>query len=95
MAIVWLEDASKLHYVREQFCLKTTRAMPIKVELKAPGRVVGYEVLPPDEQGVVPGVFLRRVYLVQGHDRCNDPGGVYKRLAPSEAIPGSQLLADG
>ncbi|WP_326598366.1 DUF6009 family protein [Streptomyces sp. NBC_01803] len=36
--------------------------------------------------GEVPGTFARRVFWVKDHDRSEQPNGLYKTSAPSEAV---------
>ncbi len=83
--IVWEEDIDGLDYVRETVATAGTRQRP--VPWYGDGRRVGYAVLAPDaENDGSPGSFLRRVFFLKDYDRDSDPGGVYGRSAPSEAV---------
>lgn len=88
--VVWLEDISKLKYVRKTHTTSRTRAT--KPKWRGPGRMVGYETLPPNAVGIAPGWFERVVYWVAPHDWCNDPMGVYATGAPCEAVDVSIFL---
>ncbi|MCC5031885.1 DUF6009 family protein [Streptomyces sp. WAC 00631] len=84
--IVWTEDVGAFDYVRQSVELSvSTRRKP--VPWRGHGRRVGYAVLRPDApSGDVPGKFVRRVFWVKEHDRSEQPNGMYKRSAPSEAV---------
>ncbi|MDL2077845.1 DUF6009 family protein [Streptomyces sp. GXMU-J15] len=84
--IVWTEDVEAFDYVRQSVELSaSTRRNP--VAWRGNGRRVGYAVLRPDApSGGVPGKFVRRVFWVKEHDRSEQPDGMYKRAAPSEAV---------
>ncbi|MFE2867253.1 DUF6009 family protein [Embleya sp. NPDC059259] len=84
--IIWTEDIEALDYVREHVDMLTgTPRRP--VAWRGPGRRVGYSVLRADApRNGAPGRFTRRVFWVKEHDRSEQPDGVYKTGAPSEAV---------
>ncbi|MDX3542875.1 DUF6009 family protein [Streptomyces europaeiscabiei] len=84
--IVWTEDIERFDYVRQSVQLSVaTRRGP--VAWKGNGHRVGYGVLQADApSGDVPGKFIRRVFWVKDHDRSEQPSGLYKSTAPSEAV---------
>ncbi|KJE20368.1 hypothetical protein FF36_05342 [Frankia torreyi] len=84
-AIVWTEDITRLPYVREvEYAFANTRQRPIR--WPGPSRVVGYSTLHKTARSQTPGHFLRRVFLVQPHDRSEQPDGVYRTGCPSEGV---------
>jgi len=90
---VWLEDISRLDYVRQSLDrLPTRRGRPA---YHRDGRMVGYALLGP---GAKPsrssGTFRRRVFWLLPHDRDTAPGGLYSTGAPAEAVD-ARTLAPG
>lgn len=81
--IVWLEDITRLDYVRQAVVYAGTRRRRVRWDV---GRLVGYAVLRPDATGSAPGTFERRAFWVAAHDRDSEPSGVYRSGAPSEAV---------
>ncbi|MET8845012.1 DUF6009 family protein [Streptomyces rubiginosohelvolus] len=82
---VWLEDITRLDYVRQSLDrLPTRRGRPA---YHRDGRMVGYARLGP---GAKPsrssGTFRRRVFWLLPHDRDTDPEGLYATGAPAEAV---------
>ncbi|WP_327309951.1 DUF6009 family protein (plasmid) [Streptomyces sp. NBC_01298] len=91
--LVWLEDISRLDYVRQSLDrLPTRRGRPA---YHRDGRIVGYAVLGP---GAKPsrnsGTFRRRVFWLLPHDRDTAPEGLYATGAPAEAVD-ARTLAPG
>ncbi|MFE4263153.1 DUF6009 family protein [Streptomyces sp. NPDC056883] len=91
--LVWLEDISRLDYVRQSLDrLPTRRGRPA---YHRDGRIVGYAVL---GAGAKPsrssGTFRRRVFWLLPHDRDTDPEGLYASGAPAEAVD-ARTLAPG
>ncbi len=83
--IVWLEDIGRLPYVREiEYAYANTRKQPIR--WTGSGRVVGYSTLRPDARSQTPGYFVRRIFLIQPHDRSENPDGVYATGCPVEGV---------
>lgn len=83
--IVWEEPISDLPYVRVSHVVAGTRRLPVR--WNAAGRRVGYAVLHRDAPNDgLPGMFTRRVFWIAEHDRSEDPEGVYKAGAPTEAV---------
>jgi hypothetical protein len=84
--IVWVEDISRLDYVRESnYDTFSSRARrPAKRDY--PGRLVGYSELKPEAEPEAPGYFRRRVFWLKDYDRDSEPGGVYRTGTPSEAV---------
>jgi hypothetical protein len=90
---VWLEDITRLDYVRQSLDrLPTRRGRPA---YHRDGRMVGYAQLGP---GAKPsrssGTFRRRVFWLLPHDRDTDPEGLYATGAPAEAVD-PRTLAPG
>lgn len=90
--LVWLEDTSRLDYVRQSLDrLPTRRGKPA---YHRDGRMVGYAILGP---GAKPsrssGTFRRRVFWLLPHDRDADPDGLYSTGAPAEAVDPCTLAA--
>ncbi|MFJ6939930.1 DUF6009 family protein [Streptomyces sp. NPDC101132] len=88
--LVWLEDISRLDYVRQSLDrLPTRRGKPA---YHRDGRMVGYALLGP---GAKPsrssGTFRRRVFWLLPHDRDTDPEGLYATGAPAEAVDAGTL----
>jgi hypothetical protein len=90
---VWLEDVSKLDYVRQSLDrLPTRRSRPA---YHRDGRMVGYALLGPDAKpSRSSGTFRRRVFWLLPHDRDSAPGGLYATGAPAEAVD-PRTLAPG
>lgn len=93
IALVWLEDISRLDYVRQSLDrLPTRRGKPT---YHRDGRMVGYAQLGP---GAKPsrssGTFRRRVFWLLPHDRDTEPDGLYATGAPAEAVD-ARTLAPG
>jgi hypothetical protein len=91
--IVWLEDISKLDYVRQSLDrLPSRRGKPA---YHRDGRMVGYAVLGPGAKpSRTSGTWRRRVFWLLPHDRDTDEDGLYATGAPAEAVdPGT--LAPG
>jgi hypothetical protein len=87
--IVWLEDISKLDYVREKVAECVTRRMgpPYKKDHFQRLRMVGYsELLPETERGL--DGFKRRFFFLKEHDRFYEPGVVKDKYQT-----GSPLMA--
>lgn len=84
--IVWTEDISRLDYVREVVDeTAATRRRPLP--WRGPGRRVGYSVLAADApNNGMPGMFTRRIFWVNDHDRSEQPNGVYRTGTPSEGV---------
>ncbi|WP_225640880.1 DUF6009 family protein [Streptomyces werraensis] len=83
--IVWLEDIGPLDYVRQSLDRLPTRKG--KPAYHRDGRMVGYALLSSDAKpSRASGTFRRRVFWLLPHDRDSDPGGLYARSAPAEAI---------
>ncbi|MCG3039181.1 DUF6009 family protein [Streptomyces sp. S1A] len=84
--IVWTEDTERLDYVREYVDqAATSRRRP--VPWRGAGRRVGYSVLAPAApNNGQPGMFTRRVFWVNDHDRSEQPDGVYATGTPSEGV---------
>ncbi|MFE0198485.1 DUF6009 family protein [[Kitasatospora] papulosa] len=83
--IVWLEDVSKLDYVRQSLDRLPTRSS--RPTYCRPGRMVGYATLDAQAKSSrASGTFRRRVFWLGPHDRDSAPTGLYKSGAPSEAV---------
>ncbi|MFD4144386.1 DUF6009 family protein [Streptomyces sp. NPDC058572] len=82
--IVWLEDTTRLDYVRQSLVrLNGRRSKPAD----HPGRMIGYAQLGPTAKASrASGTFRRRVFWLALRDRDSDPDGVYATGAPAEAI---------
>jgi hypothetical protein len=93
VALVWLEDVSKLDYVRQSLDrLPTRRSKPA---YHRDGRMVGYALLGPEAKASrSSGTFRRRVFWLLPHDRDTDPDGLYATGAPAEAVD-PRTLAPG
>ncbi|MFC8015835.1 DUF6009 family protein [Streptomyces cinereoruber] len=87
--LVWLEDISRLDYVRQSLDRLPTRAG--KPAYHRDGRMIGYATLGPGAKASrASGTFRRRVFWLLPHDRDTDPEGLYASSAPAEAIdPGT------
>ncbi|WP_089107635.1 DUF6009 family protein [Streptomyces hyaluromycini] len=88
---VWLEDISRLDYVRQSLDrLPTRRGRPA---YHRDGRMVGYALL---GRGAKPsrssGTFRRRVFWLLPHDRDTEPEGLYATGAPAEAVDPRTLM---
>lgn len=83
--IVWqYEDLSQFDYVRESTRRVGTRQRPVSAPA---GERVGYAQLSESaERSGRAGVFFRRVFWLKPHDRHFEPGGVYEKSEPSEAV---------
>jgi hypothetical protein len=89
--IVWLEDISRLDYVRQVLvdCPNQQRRPGKRF---FPGRPVGYSVLKPDACGRW-HMFRRRLFWLKDYDRdSGDP--CYRVGAPTEAVD-PQTVAPG
>ncbi|MFK8910544.1 DUF6009 family protein [Streptomyces sp. YS-3] len=91
--LVWLEDISRLDYVRQSLDrLPTRRSKPA---YHRDGRMVGYALLGPKAKASPSsGTWRRRVFWVLPHDRDSEPDGLYATGAPAEAID-PRTLAPG
>ncbi|MFF5448510.1 DUF6009 family protein [Streptomyces sp. NPDC012888] len=91
--LVWLEDISRLDYVRQSLDrLPTRRGRPA---YHRDGRMVGYALLgPAAKPSRSSGTFRRRVFWLLPHDRDTEPDGLYARGAPAEAVD-ARTLAPG
>lgn len=78
MDLVWLEDISRLDYVRQSLDrLPTRRGRPA---YHRDGRMVGYALLGPKAKpSRSSGTFRRRVFWLLPHDRDTEPDGLYAR----------------
>lgn len=90
--LVWLEDISRLDYVRQSLDrLPTRRGKPA---YHRDGRMVGYALLGP---GAKPsrssGTWRRRVFWLLPHDRDSAPDGLYAAGTPAEAVDPRTLAA--
>lgn len=76
--LVWLEDISRLDYVRQSLDrLPTRRGRPA---YHRDGRMVGYALLGPKAKpSRSSGTFRRRVFWLLPHDRDTAPDGLYAR----------------
>jgi hypothetical protein len=84
--IIWLRNPQTMPYVREIIELFPFRA-------RRPGKrrwfgtePVGYARLGPSAPSKGQGLFLRRQFWLEPHDRANDPNGVYRVGVPYEAV---------
>ncbi|MFE7191364.1 DUF6009 family protein [Kitasatospora sp. NPDC057541] len=83
--LVWIEDTTRLDYVRQSLDRLTTRRG--RPAYHRDGRMVGYAILGPDAKSSrASGTFRRRVFWLLPHDRDQDPDGLYCTGAPSEAV---------
>lgn len=91
--LVWLEDVTRLDYVRQSLDrLPTRRGRPA---YHRDGRMVGYALLGPRAKpSRSSGTFRRRVFWLLPHDRDTDPEGLYSTGAPVEAVD-PRTLAPG
>ncbi|MFD7085918.1 DUF6009 family protein [Streptomyces sp. NPDC002181] len=91
--LVWLEDISRLDYVRQSLDrLPTRRGRPA---YHRDGRMVGYALLGPKAKpSRSSGTFRRRVFWLLPHDRDTAPEGLYATGAPAEAVD-ARTLAPG
>ncbi|MFE5549377.1 DUF6009 family protein [Streptomyces sp. NPDC058128] len=87
--LVWLEDITRLDYVRQSLDRLPTRTG--KPAYHRDGRMVGYAVLSSDAKASrASGTFRRRVFWLLPHDRDAEPAGLYAGSAPAEAVdPGT------
>ena len=91
--LVWLEDVSKLDYVRQSLDRLPTRKG--KPAYHRDGRMVGYALLGPSAKpSRSSGTFRRRVFWLLPHDRDAVPDGLYATGAPAEAVD-PRTLAPG
>ncbi|MBM9624439.1 DUF6009 family protein [Streptomyces zhihengii] len=89
-ALVWLEDVTRLDYVRQSLDRLPTRSG--KPAYHRDGRMVGYAVLAAEAKASrASGTFRRRVFWLLPHDRDAEPDGLYAGSAPAEAIDPSTL----
>ncbi|MFC8270329.1 DUF6009 family protein [Streptomyces cinereoruber] len=83
--LVWLEDITRLDYVRQSLDRLPTRSG--KPAYHRDGRMVGYAILGPGAKASrASGTFRRRVFWLLPHDRDTEPEGLYASSAPAEAI---------
>ncbi|MFD4371003.1 DUF6009 family protein [Streptomyces sp. NPDC058486] len=83
--LVWLEDVSRLDYVRQSLDRLPTRSG--RPAYHRDGRMVGYAVLGTDAKASrASGTFRRRVFWLLPHDRDTEPEGLYAGSAPAEAV---------
>ncbi|MGW4851233.1 DUF6009 family protein [Streptomyces sp. NPDC004288] len=83
--LVWLEDVSRLDYVRQSLDRLPTRSG--KPAYHRDGRMVGYAILGTDAKSSrASGTFRRRVFWLLPHDRDKEPNGLYAGSAPAEAV---------
>ncbi|MFF0435605.1 DUF6009 family protein [Streptomyces sp. NPDC004327] len=88
--IVWLEDITRLDYVRQSLDRLPTRTG--KPAYRRDGRMVGYATLATDAKASrASGTFRRRVFWLLPHDRDTEPDGLYASSAPAEAIDPATL----
>jgi hypothetical protein len=80
--IVWLINLDQVDYVRSFETHESTR---VRKPPWWPESLVGYSTISPNARSNY-GTFKRRVFLLRDHDRPNDPRGVYRYGAPSEAV---------
>ncbi|MFC7898430.1 DUF6009 family protein [Streptomyces sp. NPDC057381] len=90
--LVWLEDIDNLDYVRQSLDRLPTRKG--KPAYHRDGRMVGYALLGPTAKASrASGTFRRRVFWLLPHDRDSQPGGLYAKSAPAEAVDPRTLEA--
>ncbi|MFD5110449.1 DUF6009 family protein [Streptomyces cinereoruber] len=83
--LVWLEDITRLDYVRQSLDRLPTRSG--KPAYHRDGRMIGYAILGPGAKASrASGTFRRRVFWLLPHDRDTEPEGLYASSAPAEAI---------
>jgi hypothetical protein len=82
--IVWLEDISKLPYVREFEFISGSRTRPPRKK-HGEARLVGYATLDKSARSSN-GVFVRRMFLLKTYDRDSDPESTYKTGCPVEGV---------
>lgn len=83
--LVWLEDISRLDYVRQSLDRLPTRKG--KPAYHRDGRMVGYALLGHDAKASrASGTFRRRVFWLLPHDRDSRPDGLYAKGAPAEGV---------
>ncbi|MFF5639802.1 DUF6009 family protein [Streptomyces sp. NPDC012825] len=83
--LVWLEDITRLDYVRQSLDRLPTRSG--KPAYHRDGRMVGYAILGPGAKASrASGTFRRRVFWLLPHDRDTEPEGLYASSAPAEAV---------
>ena len=88
--LVWLEDITRLDYVRQSLDRLPTRTG--KPAYHRDGRMVGYATLATDAKASrASGTFRRRVFWLLPHDRDTEPDGLYASSAPAEAIDPATL----
>lgn len=89
-ALVWLEDITRLDYVRQSLDRLPTRTG--KPAYHRDGRMVGYATLATDAKASrASGTVRRRVFWLLPHDRDTEPDGLYASSAPAEAIDPATL----
>ncbi len=89
--IIWLDNPLEYPYLREGTYVTTSpKVFPVKRFLKNGMRVIGYEIHN-KERGEHPKVYSRRYWFLKPHDRDLNPNGVYKYLAPAEAVVPSSI----
>jgi hypothetical protein len=82
--IVWLENITNIHYVREHF---EQAARKRKGKLKYDRHhIIGYSELESDAPSRMPGGFSRRVFWLADHDRFYEEEGLYKVSCPMSAV---------
>lgn len=83
--IVWLEDPSRLDYVRESLEECSTRRRKLRQYPRGYARLVGYSTLRPGTPADEFRLFTRRAFWLKHYDRdSGDP--TYKHGAPAEAV---------
>ncbi|MFI8967016.1 DUF6009 family protein [Streptomyces sp. NPDC053493] len=83
--LVWLEDITRLDYVRQSLDRLPTRTG--KPAYHRDGRMVGYATLTAGAKASrASGTFRRRVFWLLPHDRDAEPKGLYAGSAPAEAV---------
>ncbi|NNJ08598.1 transcription factor, partial [Streptomyces sp. PKU-MA01144] len=90
--IIWLEDVTRLDYVRQSLDRLPTRTG--KPPYHRDGRMVGYALLGPRAKASrSSGTFRRRVFWLLPHDRDAAPEGLYAMGAPAEAVDPRTIAA--
>jgi hypothetical protein len=95
--VIWLMPIDDIDYVREKLWMaQSAESGPTHsdkedsgVELLGLGRgsvIVGYTTLPTDTAHDDFGLFTRRIFTLQPHDRHLDPNGIYATGYPTEAV---------
>lgn len=85
VGLVWLEDISRLDYVRQSLDRLPTRCG--RPAYRRDGRLVGYALLGPQAKpSRLSGTFRRRLFWLLPHDRDTVPDGLYATGSPAEAV---------